>query len=144
MCIRDRGTTVCSSFVEEEDCQAMDKIESWSTCHVSIVYNYPPRESWIVVDIYWDTKRRVIYPPLFSDPKGDSCLSIYQIRWIKKTFLQFLLLTLSRKTCHLSLCSQNSEYPRILQVMGANQNARKLLSTDLVDTNTIYCLINKP
>ena len=29
-------------------------------------------------------KRRGIYPPLFIDPKGDSCFSIYQIKWIKK------------------------------------------------------------
>ena len=26
---------------------------------------------------------RYIYPPLFTDPEGDSCFSIYQIRWIK-------------------------------------------------------------
>ena len=25
-----------------------------------------------------------IYPPLLTDPEGDSCFSIYQIRWIKK------------------------------------------------------------
>ena len=31
--------------------------------------------------------------------------------------------------------SQNSEYPRIFRVTGANQNAQKLLSTDLVNTN---------
>ena len=24
-----------------------------------------------------------IYPPLFTGPEGDSCFSIYQIRWIK-------------------------------------------------------------
>ena len=30
----------------------------------------------------------------------------------------------------------NSEYPRIFRVTGASQNARKLLSTDLVNTNT--------
>ena len=40
--------------------------------------------------------------------------------------------------CHFSLSSQNSEYPRIFRVTGANQNARKLLSTDLVNTETIY------
>ena len=65
--------------------------------------------------------------------------SIYQIRWIKKCrfinghnfFWNF------RETKrHFSLCLQNSEYPRIFQVMGANQNARKLLSTDLVNTKT--------
>ena len=33
---------------------------------------------------------------------------------------------------------QNSEYPRILQVTGANQNTQKLLSTDLVNTNESY------
>ena len=26
---------------------------------------------------------RYIYPPLFTNPEGDSCFSIYQIRWIK-------------------------------------------------------------
>ena len=35
-----------------------------------------------------------------------------------------------------SLRSQNSEYPRIFQVTGANQNVQKLLSTDLVNTTT--------
>ena len=39
---------------------------------------------------------------------------------------------------HFSLSLQNSEYPRIFQVMGANQNARKLLSTDLVNTKLFY------
>ena len=37
-----------------------------------------------MVDIYRDAKRRGIYPPLFRDSEGDSCFSIYQIRWIKK------------------------------------------------------------
>ena len=43
-------------------------------------------------------------------------------------------------TRHFSLRSQNSEYPRIFQVTGANQNARKLLSTstDLVNTKGCY------
>ena len=40
-------------------------------------------------------------------------------------------------TRHFSLRSQNSEYPRIFQVTGANQNVWKLLSTDLVNTNVI-------
>ena len=33
-----------------------------------------------MVDIYRDAKRRGIYPPLFTDPEGDSCFSIYQTR----------------------------------------------------------------
>ena len=36
-----------------------------------------------MVDIYRDAKRRGIYPPLFTDPEGESCFSIYQIRWKK-------------------------------------------------------------
>ena len=45
--------------------------------------------------------------------------------------------------CNFSLRSQNSEYPRIFQVTGANQNARKLLSTDLVNTKTKYLIITR-
>ena len=101
---------------------------------VIIIYNYPPKGRWIVVDIYRDATRRGIYPPLFTDPEGDSCFSIYQIRWIKKRFLNFFFWNFR----HFSLCSQNSEYPRIFQVIGANQNARKLLFTDLVNTNHCY------
>ena len=36
------------------------------------------------MDVYQDAKRQGIYPPLFTDPEGDSCFSIYQIRWPKK------------------------------------------------------------
>ena len=39
---------------------------------------------------------------------------------------------------HFSLRLQNSEYPWIFRVMGANQNVRKLISTDLVNTNILY------
>ena len=42
-----------------------------------IVYNYPPKGRWIVVDIYRDAKRRGIYPPLFTGPEGGSCFSSY-------------------------------------------------------------------
>ena len=100
----------------------------------TIVYNYPPKERWIVMDIYRDAKRRGIYPPLFTDPEGDSCFSIYQITWIKKRFFNVFFRNFRETTRHFSLRSQNSEYPRIFRVMGANQNARKLLSTDLVTT----------
>ena len=96
-----------------------------------------------MVDTYRDARPRGIYPPLFTDPDGDSCSSIYQIRWIKECWPQFLLLKLWRNDVpFFSLRLQNSEYPRIFQVTGANQNTRKLLSTDLVNTNNIY-LINK-
>ena len=39
---------------------------------------------------------------------------------------------------HFSLRSQNSEYPRIFRVTGANQNTQILLSTDLVNTNVYF------
>ena len=89
-----------------------------------------------MVDIYRDAKRRGTYPTLSTDPEGDSCFSIYQIRWMKKKrFFNFFFSNFRETTRHFSLRSQNSEYPRIFQVTGANQNARKLLSTDLVNTN---------
>ena len=50
---------------------------------------------------------------------------------------------LSRNEKPLWIPSQNSEYPRIFQVTGANQNARKSLSTDLVNTNNRYQLSMK-
>ena len=39
--------------------------------------------------IYTETQNvaRDIYPPLFTDPEGDTCFSVYQIRWIKTAFL---------------------------------------------------------
>ena len=40
------------------------------------------------------------------------------------------------------MCIRDS--PRIFRVTGANQNARKLLSTDLVNTNIIYSLFDQP
>ena len=50
-----------------------------------------------MVDIYQDAKFQGMYPPLFTDPEGDSCFSIYQLKsdGLKK-HLQFLLLKLSR------------------------------------------------
>ena len=106
--------------------------------YVLVLYNYPPKVRWIVVDIYRDAKRRGIYPPLFTDPEGDSCFSIYQIRWRKTRFFNFFLWNFRETTRHFSLGSQNSEYPRIFQVTGANQNARKLLSNDFVNTKSKY------
>ena len=40
--------------------------------HTQILYSYPPKGRWIVVDIYRDAKRRSIYPPLY--PEGDIVL----------------------------------------------------------------------
>ena len=54
-----------------------------TVCDWRIIYNYPPQGRWIVVDTYLDASRLGIYPPLSTSPEGDSCFSIYQIRWIK-------------------------------------------------------------
>ena len=51
-----------------------------------------------MVDIYRDAKRRGIYPPLFTDPEGDICFSIYQIGWIKKKNAASLMATTSSET----------------------------------------------
>ena len=88
--------------------------------------------------MYTETKLRGIYLPLFTEPEGDSCFSIYQIRWIKKRFFNFFFGNFRETTHHFTLCSQNRVYPRIFRVTGANQNAQKLLSTDLVNTKYIY------
>ena len=104
--------------------------------HNNNLYNYPLKGRWIVVDIHRDVKRRGIYPLLFTDPEGDSCFSIFQIRWIKKHFFNFFFWNFRKTKRYFSHRWQNSEYPRIFRVTGANQNARKLLSTDLVNTNS--------
>ena len=110
-----------------------------------LVYNYSPKGRWIVVDIYRDAKRRCIYPPLFTDPEGDSCFSIYQIRWIKNCCFinghNFFFWNFRETKRHFSLRSQNSEYPMIFQVTWANQNERKLLSTDLVNTKNLISIV---
>ena len=84
--------------------------------HCLILYNYPSKGRKIVVDIilYQDAKHWGVYPPLFTDLEGDSCFSIYQIRWIKKCFFNFFFWNFREMTCHFSLHSQNSEYPRII------------------------------
>ena len=113
-------------------------LPSYWNSKLTIVYNYPPKGRWKVVDIYRDAKRWGIYPPFFTDPEGDSCFSIYQIRWKKIHFFNFFFWNFRERTRHFSLCSQNSEYPRIFRVTGANQNTRKLQSTDLANTNNNY------
>ena len=56
--------------------------------------------------------------------------------------LKCYLLKLSRNEKPFWITSQNNEYPRKFRVKGANQKARKLLFTNLVNTNTncfCYC-----
>ena len=89
-----------------------------------------------MVDIYPDARRRGTYPPLFTDPEGDSRFSIYQIRWIKKTLVSiFSSETFAKRRAIVLSVRKTVNIRRIFRVTGANQNARKLLSTDLVNTN---------
>ena len=52
--------------------------------------------------------------------------------------LKFRLSKMSRNETPSWLRSQNSEYPMIFRVTRANQNARKLLFTDSVNTKIVY------
>ena len=96
--------------VKKKKFYALSKAQVLWLPWTNIVYNYPPKGRWIVVDIYRDAKHRGIYPPLFTDPEGSSCFSIYQIRWIKnassisssKTFAKRRAIFLSvRKTVNI-------------------------------------------
>ena len=131
-----------------EECDKLCSISSHLDYPRSLtVYNYPPKGRWIAVDIYGDAKRRGIYPPLFTDPEGDSCFSIYQITWIKKCrFINghnFFFWNFCETTSHFSLRSHNSEYPNLLNsqprvmhfaysdwLTQSWLSARKLLSTE--------------
>ena len=87
-----------------------------------------------MVDIYRDAKRRGIYPPLFADPEGDSCFSIYQIRWLKnassisssETFAKRRAIFLSvRKTVNIQ------EYSELQEPIKTRENCYLIL----VNTN---------
>ena len=48
------------------------------------IYNYPLKGRWIMVGVYTKTqKHRGMYLVLWTNPKGDSCFSIYHIIWIQ-------------------------------------------------------------
>ena len=53
------------------------KFPSWFACSY-IIRLSPEGEVKSGGNIYRDAKRRDIYLALFTDPKGDSCFSIYQ------------------------------------------------------------------
>ena len=60
-----------------------------------ILYNYPPKGRWIVVN-------RGIYLALQTDPEGGSCFSIYQISWIK--IKKKLFVNKRRRLVRVCLC----------------------------------------
>ena len=96
-----------------------------------------------MVDINRDSKRRGIYPPLFTDPEGDSCFSIYQIRWIKKSVAS-LMATISscetfakRRAIFLSVRKTVNiqGYPKLRVPIKTRE---KFLSTKRLNTNNNY------
>ena len=74
--------------------------------------------------------------PTSKQRQAKLSISWYFLAQLLKLPLKFHLSKLSRNEKIFWISSLNSEYPRIFRVTGANQNARKLLSTVLVNTNT--------
>ena len=56
-----------------------------------------------MMDIDRDAKRRGIYLPLLTDPEGDSCFSMYRIRWIKNA--ASLMATISSSETFAKRCA---------------------------------------
>ena len=80
-------------------CSKINKYEDHffqcSLCHIiNLLLTKLVRSRWLGIGLvlflrfygprYRLAKRRGIYSPLFTDPEGDSCFSIYEIRWLKK------------------------------------------------------------
>ena len=88
----------------------------------------------ILLEIQWEF---FFYRPVNTDkPNFDSFLVFVGTE--ASFTAKIHLLKLSRNEKPFWIPSQNSEYPRIFRVTQANQNARKLLSTDLVNTTNKY------
>ena len=83
-----------------------------------------------MVDIYRDVKRRGIYPPLLIDPEGDSCFSIYQIRWIKNTSLISCSETFAKR-CTIFLSVRKTMniqgYPKLREPIKMHENCYPLI-----------------
>ena len=91
-----------------------------------------------MVDIYRDAKRFGIYPPLFTDPEGDSCFNIYQIRWIKKRLFNFFFETFAKRRAIFLPVRKTVNIQGYSELRQSKRT--KLLSTDLVNTNNNYHL----
>ena len=86
------------------------------------------------MDIYRDVKCQGIYPRLFTDPEGDSCFSIYQIRWIKNATSLMAIISSSEtfaKQCviFLSICKTvNSQgYSELREPIKMRKNCYPLI-----------------
>ena len=86
-------------------------------------------------------QRENFFPPTSKQRQAKFCLFL-GIFWAQllQLPLKFHLSKLSRNEKPFWIPPQNSEYPRIFRVTGANQNAGKLLATDLVNTSSRHLL----
>ena len=102
---------------------------------LAILYNYPPKGWWI----YTETRSVEVY----IQRSSPTLWGIVVLVFTKSDGLKNAVLISSsetfakRRAIFLSVRKTVNSQLRIFQVTGANQNARKLLSTDLV--NTSYC-----
>ena len=96
-----------------------------------------------MVDICRDAERRGILPPLFTDPEGDSCFSIYQIRWIKKNLVLIFFETFAKRhAIFLSVC-KTANIQGYSELQEPIKTCEKLLSSDLVNTNSCYYILQE-
>ena len=86
------------------------------------------------MDIYRDAK-------LFTDPEGDSCFSIYQIRWIKSA--ASLMATISSSETFAKRRAIFLSVRKTVNTQGYS-DLRELLTTHLVNTKYIYLLNSQP
>ena len=101
-----------------------------SSKQMQIIYNYPPMGRWIVVDIYWEVKRRGIN---YIHHPSPTLTGIVVLVFTKsKTFLQFLLLKLSRKDAPFFSPFAKQWISKDIPSYGTQSKRAKLLSTDLV------------
>ena len=83
-----------------------------------------------MVDTYRDAKRRGIYPPLFTDPEGDSCFSIYQIRWmINASSISSSETFAKRRAIFLSVRKivKNQRYSKLREPIKTSENCYPLI-----------------
>ena len=88
-CLASHSVVITESYrakVKKNIFRALEQLKV-EQLFLVIIYNYIPRRRWIVVVIYRDVKQRgVYYLTLGTDPKGDSCFSIYQNNGTKMHF----------------------------------------------------------
>ena len=92
---------------------------------------------------FYDFVQITFYFPLNNDKQKFVTFLEFFCR-LHNVLLKFRLSKMSRNETPSWLRLQNSEYPMIFRVTRANQNARKLLFTDSVNTKIVYIVFFLP